>query len=252
MTPETIWYEDTYVRSSETDFSSRWKLSSLVAAMVEAAGHHASHLGVGYQEMIAQDIAWVLSRLKIRFFEFPRLGDPVKIQTWPKTIQQKIFFMRDYHVLAADGHKLASATSAYVLVNPRARRMVPPQVLQQSLPDNRGLSALDESLEKIPPVENVEDMFRVQAGYSTVDLLGHVNNTRYIDWISNCFDFAHHETYRPAWLQINFINEIRPEDTVLIQKGAYNGSHTEWYLAGRNLTTGAKAFESQIGWEKRA
>lgn len=252
MPPETIWFEETYVRSSETDFLSRWKLSSFFAAMVEAASHHAEHLGFGFQEMMVRDTTWILSRLKIRFFEFPRLEDRITIQTWPKGLQQKIFFMRDYHVLAKDGRKLASATSAYILVNPRARRMLPPQTLQGSLPDNNGLSALNESLEKIAPVDTLEDVFEVRADYSAIDLIGHVNNTRYIDWISDCFSFPEHEARQPAWLQINYINEIKPGEKVMLQRGAKNGSNAEWFITGQNLTTGARAFEAQIGWENRA
>ncbi len=250
MTIHTIWHENTSVRSADTDFLQRWKISGFFAAMVEAAARHAEHLGFGFHEMMKADRIWVLSRLKIRIFAFPRISDRVTIQTWPKGIQQKLFFMRDYHVLGENGEKYASATSAYVLISPRARRMLLPQSLTGYLPDNGGLSALDETLEKIPTVEPLEAQFTVQAGYSAVDLMGHVNNTRYIDWASDCFSFEEHSAHSLSWLQINYINEIKPGEQVMLYKGAYPETPGAWYIAGQNLSTGQKAFEMALGWEE--
>jgi medium-chain acyl-[acyl-carrier-protein] hydrolase len=250
MALQNIWYEKTYVRSSETDFLSRWKLSSFFMAMVEAASHHAEHLGFGFPSMMARDMVWILSRLKIRFHEFPRLEDEITIQTWPKGIQQKIFFMRDYHVLGSDGRKFASATSAYILVNPRVRRMLPSQALSGDLPNNDGLHALDEILDKIPAVEGLEEQFVTRAGYSTVDLMNHVNNARYIDWICDCFSFDEHTMLQPSWLQINYVNEVKPGEPVALLRGAYPGQENTWHIAGSNLATGLKAFEAAMAWEK--
>jgi medium-chain acyl-[acyl-carrier-protein] hydrolase len=251
MDLQKIWFEKTYVRSAETDFLSRWKLSSFFAAMVEAAAHHADHLGYGFQSMMARDMIWILSRLKIRFYDFPRIEDQITIQTWPKAVQQKIFFMRDYQVTNGDGHTYASATSAYVLMNPRMRRMVPPQTFTGSLPDNLGLNALDETLDKIPPAEILEEKYVTRAGYSTVDLMGHVNNTRYIDWVSDCFSFEEHQSNKPAWLQINYLNEVKPGEPVALLRGDYPGRPNIWYVTGNNLASGARAFEAQIGWENQ-
>jgi len=250
MTIKTIWHEDTYVRSADTDFLQRWKISSFFAAMVEAAAHHADHLGFGFQSMTAADQVWVLSRLKIRFFNFPKIEDQLIIQTWPKGIQQKLFFMRDYHVLGQDGCKFASAASAYVLISPTTRRMLLPQALNGVIADNNGLSALDEMLDKIAPIEELEEQFTTQAGYSTVDLMGHVNNTRYIDWACDCFSFDYHRQHNLRWLQINYVNEIKPGEQVSLYKGEYPDQPGVWRLTGHNLSTGQKAFDMALGWER--
>lgn len=250
MPPQKIWFEDTTVRSADTDFQSRWKLSSVFAAMVEAAAHHAEDLGCGYEEMLAHDLVWILSRLKICVFDLPRLNEKVTIQTWPKPIQQKIFFMRDYHVLGKSGRKYASATSAYILVNPRTRRMAPPQSFFGSLPENNGLHALDESLDRISAPGALEEQFVTRAGYSAVDLMGHVNNTRYIDWVSDCFSFAEHQSHRLSQLQINYINEVKPGDTVALLRGADPAQPGNWYILGSNQASAAKAFEALVSLEE--
>lgn len=249
MQPPAIWSEQTSVNTSETDFLRRWKISSFFLAMQDAASTHASLLGVGYYDLLERDMVWVLSRVKLRIYDFPLVDSPVTIQTWPKGYQQKLFFMRDFHFLAEDGHRLASASSAYVLVNPHARRVLAPTVLNGNMPDNGGLSAISEPLEKIAAVEPLEGCLTVRAGYSSVDLVGHVNNARYIDWISDCFTFDEHQAHKLAWLQVNFLNEVLPDETVQLLRAAYPTAPQNWYITGLNQNTGARAFDAALGWE---
>jgi medium-chain acyl-[acyl-carrier-protein] hydrolase len=248
MQLKKVWLEETQVESSETDFHKRWKISSFFEAMQEAAARHASHLGFGYRDLLAQDMVWILSRVKIQFHDFPLHEEKVTIQTWPKTIQQRLFFLRDFILFGSDGRKCASASSAYVLVNPKARRVLPAQALTAAMPDNQGLFAIDEALEKITGAEPLVECQCVEARYSTVDLIGHVNNARYIDWVSDCFSFEEHQTGRLKWLQINYINEVKPGESVQLSRAPYPQTPGGWYVTGTNLQTGQKAFEAALQW----
>lgn len=245
---KTIWDEQTTVRSADTDFLQRWKLSGFFAAMQEVASHHAAHLGYDYRDMLERDTVWVLSRAKVRFHAFPQMGETVHLQTWPKGLQQKIFFMRDFFIIGADGHKLADASLAYVLINTRLRRVLPPSALGGAIPDNNGRAAIAEPLEKIPTVERLEEMQAVQANYSAVDLMGHVNNARYIDWISDCFTFDQHRERMPMSIQINYINEVRPGEQVRIFRGSRPDDTSSWYMCGENTSSGSKAFDAEFRW----
>jgi medium-chain acyl-[acyl-carrier-protein] hydrolase len=248
MQLKKVWFEETQVKSSETDFRMRWKISSFFEAMQEAAAHHASHLGFGYTDLLAQDMVWILSRVKIKFHDFPLHEEKVTIQTWPKTIQQRLFFLRDFLLFGSDGRKCASASSAYVLVNPSARRVLPAQALKSEMPDNEGLVAIDETLEKIPAGEPLEEYMCVEARYSAVDLIGHVNNARYIDWVSDCFSFEEHQSRKLDWLQINYINEVKPGESVRLARAKYPDAAGGWYITGTNLKTSQKSFEAALQW----
>jgi medium-chain acyl-[acyl-carrier-protein] hydrolase len=249
MTPDTTWQEEFIVKSSDTDFQRRLKLSSFFTCMQDVASSHATHLGVGYYAMIQREIAWVLSRKKVRFFDFPQMDERVNVQTWPKGIQQKLFFMRDHRLTGTDGRLLAVSTSAYVLVNTRARRILMPNALDIPVPDNNGKSAIDEPLDKILAVEKLTECFTVQAGYSMVDLMGHVNNARYIDWISDCFTVADYQAHLPAELQINYLNEVKPGEAVTLLRGQRQDQTNCWYITGINQTSSAKAFEAEFRWK---
>ena len=252
MLVNTIHQETMTVKSSETDFRQQLKLSNLFLWLQDAGADHADRLGWGFHDLAAKDYAWVLSRIKVRCFDFPHLGDSVTVQTWPKGIHQKVFFMRDYLLTAEDGRQIAAATSAYLVINAQTRRMMLPGALDLTMPDNDGRSAIDEPLEHIAPVEPLRDCYTVHVGYSMVDVLGHVNNSRYIDWITDCFSMEEHEAHCLSWLQINYLNEVKPGESVRLERGERPGQPSSAYVTGMNQTTGAKAFEAEMGWDQDA
>jgi acyl-ACP thioesterase len=249
MVVSTIWREEMTVQSSETDFQKRLKWSNVFLRLQDIASNHASHLGFGYADMLTQDTAWVLSRIKVRFHDFPQMGEKVNLQTWPKGVQQKIFFMRDYFMSSPDGRRYAEATSAYVVMNASTRRIVMPQMLTFPLPDNDGLSAIDEPLEKIQAVEALSECFTLQIGYSAVDVMEHVNNARYVEWISDCFSIAEHQERRLDWIQVNFLNEVLPGEKVTLLRGNHSSDPKAWYITAVNQSTGSKPFEAEVHWD---
>lgn len=249
MEATTIWVEQAAIKSSHTDFQKRLKLSSFFELTQDLASSHAQHLGVGYEALAQRDLAWVLSRKKVRIFESPQMGETITIKTWPKGMQQKLFFMRDHEITGADGRLLAASTSAYVVVNLRTHRIAMPGALEVTVPDNAGISAIDEPLEKISPVEMLSECFQLRPGYSAVDVMGHVNNARYIEWISDCFSLADYEQGRPAWLQINYLNEVTAGEVISMQRGQRSDNPKAWYITGVKLENGVKAFEAELGWD---
>lgn len=249
MNPLPIWTEEVLVKAFESDYTGCWKPASFFRWMTAAASHHAANLGYGFDHLLDGGKIWVLSRLKIVFHRFPRIGERVTITTWPKGIQRKLFFMRDFTLTGTGGEKYASATSAWVLIDPASRRMLLPGALNGSLPVNSGMNALEEIPEKINPPENMAEKFSVDARYSMIDIVGHVNNGNYIEWISDCFEPDAYRSRRPAWMQVNFSSEVRPLERVSIAAGILNGDPHVWAVRGFNLNTGVSAFEAALAWK---
>ncbi|MGD0707713.1 MAG: acyl-ACP thioesterase domain-containing protein [Anaerolineaceae bacterium] len=249
MTLPTVWNEELQIRYADGDYYRRWKLSSLFQTLQECATQHALHLGRGYDQLIQNDVAWVLSRFKMRIESLPLAGERVKIETWPKGLQQKLFFMRDFLVTSAAGDKVyARASSAWLLIDTRTRRMQMPTMLGNSLPDNGGRFALDEPLDRIAVTGvDLQEQFVVQARSSMIDLMGHVTSARYIEWLMDCFPV---EAYRSgvAWLQLNVNHEIKPGEHVSVASGKLG--EATWIIQGTNLDTSADAFVAAVGFNQ--
>ena len=250
MAQQTIWQENFEVRSHETDFVLRWKPAAVFRLMEETTVHHSFHLGVDYYSLQEMSLAWILVRTKVRFYEFPSLGTKIIVQTWPRGWQQKIFGMRDYSLTNEKGKAVAHATTAWLLVNTKTRRFVKPETLSISLPENEGRFILDETLDKLARPTGFSNEHIFEANYSSLDLMGHVNNTQYIDWLCDCFPISFWKKYQFDWLQINYSNEIKPEESINIEMTELPDQPGVFSAVGTNLTTHQVAFETQFGFKQ--
>lgn len=241
------------VNGYECDFSQHWKPAAFFQHLTEAASLHAERLGFGFDAMLEQDLFWVHSRMKIKFFEFPKISDLVTIRTWPKTIQQKLFFIRDFEVLNSAGGRIAAATSAWLVINATTRRMLPPQSLNFNLPKTPELDGLDEPLEKLGLTQSGEERLLVKAGYSAVDMVGHVNNSRYVEWICDTFSLDDYRRRSLDWMQVNYDHEIRPgEEVALLVNQPETMDANYWTVEGINRSNSSQAFECALHWRDRA
>lgn len=249
MNPPTPLYEITRrVPGYDCDFRGELKPAAMFCYLTDAAGVHAEVLGAGFVSMLERNLHWVLSRLRVKFHQHPLVGSELTVRTWPKTIQQKLFYIRDFEVLNAGGERVASASSAWLVIDAAARRMLPPHAVGinlSSLPDKTGLP---EPLERLGYNLESPDILRRAAGYASVDLLNHVNNSRYVDWICDAFSMEHHRVHRMSELQVNYDHEVRPGDEVGLRSSLIPGDTTRWALEGHDLSTGKRAFESVATW----
>jgi medium-chain acyl-[acyl-carrier-protein] hydrolase len=247
-----VWDETVQTRYSEGDFYRKWKLSSLFMALPEAAANHALHFGLGYDELAPQNLAWILSRVKMRFNSFPTAGERVIIRTWPKGIQQKLFFLRDFLILDARGELVhAAASSAWLLINKTTRQIFKPAALTAGLPDNSTVSpAIDEPLERITTRDGLQEQFTVQARASMLDLMGHVTSARYLEWVADCFPYQAFQEDALAWLQINFNREVKPGERVAVFSGQTVDDPNTWIVQGANLDSGNNAFDAALGFRQ--
>ena len=247
MPIQPLWKETISVRPHETDFAGRWKPHCFFQAMQTIATNHANHLGLGYHAMMQRDTVWLLARLKLKIIRRPLMGETITLQTWPRGLQQKIFFMRDFFLFDEKEEKIAAATSAWLLVHAKERRILKPdpQTLA-GLPTNSGRLALDETIDKIALPESMQEQFQVRAGYSSIDLMQHVNNTCYIEWASDCFGMETHRSRELESIQINYASEVKPGEEVAILRGQQD-DHTA-VITGENRSSGSRAFEVVWRW----
>jgi len=89
----------------------------------------------------------------------------------------------------------------------------------------------------------------LRAGYSAIDLVGHVNNARYIEWVCDTFPIDWHLSHQLEALQINYDREVHPEDEVSVKVAPLNGQPGAFALSGQNLTQSTEAFTASVSWK---
>ncbi len=198
------------------------RLTTIANFFQEMAYHDAGKLGFGYEDMNQRQTMWVLSRMRIRINKYPVWDDLVHVETWHKGMD-RLFGIRDFRVNDSNGNLLGMASSAWLILDIQTRRPVRPadDVLKQSQGDD---SVFEEKLGKIQLPDNLEVITGREVRFSDLDIVGHVNNVKYMEW---CIDAAMIQSDLQGEvreLEINFILEALHGDKVVISGTPLSGN----------------------------
>ena len=220
--PQThVWQDQYQIHSYEVDITARATMPFICQFMQESAWHHAEHLGVGFGQLAAQNLAWVLSRQRVVMDAYPRWGDTITIRTWAAG-KSRLFWLRDFLILDEQGELLGRATTSWIVIDLTQRKPQRANSITLNLQLDSVERAFSNEPDKIEPLTNGKLQQTIQVTYSDVDVNQHVNNVRYIEWLLNAFDLAFHQTHHLAELDINYMAEAGYGDTLTVvqQSGA--------------------------------
>ncbi len=125
-----VWTEAFTLRAYEVDRGGRASLPTVCNWLQEAAGNHAAHLGWSVHDLGARGQTWVLARLRLHLARPISWGETVRVTTWPAGTH-RLFALRDFRVVDANGDEVAAATTSWMLMQLATRRPVrPPRELE--------------------------------------------------------------------------------------------------------------------------
>ena len=173
----------------DTDASWRLKPTSFMNLAQEAAGLHAVHLGFGYDDLIVNNTAWILSRVHIEFLDTPKWRENITLITWHKGLN-RLFYLRDFVLTDGNGKERVKATTSWLVLNLETRRLVrDPQLMEEGTVNLE--NAIETPADKVQLPKDVEPVlaFEHVVGYSDVDMNGHANNAMYMQWAMDAVDY---------------------------------------------------------------
>ena len=233
--------QDICVPCYDTDASFYLKPASFMDMAQEIAYWAAQGLGFGYDDLHVHHVAWVLSRMHFHFENPPKWRDNVTLYTWHKGADG-LFYLRDFFLQDADGNRLVTCTSSWVVIDERTRRLVRPEELQDKLSTGDVDDAIAERAPKVAMPRVVRQAHQPEpepAGehtvvYSDVDIIGHTNNARYMVWAMDCIDYETVSGRRVRDAYINFNKETTPGTTVqLFRLKTEEDGAMVWHVEGR-------------------
>jgi acyl-ACP thioesterase len=242
----TIWKENFEIKSYNVDFQQKIKPSALMQFFQEVASNHAASLGVGYDPLIEKGLFWALSRLKVEIIRMPSWGETIFFETWPCGTEG-LFFRRDFIIYDSDQQEIVRGVSAWLLVsvsNLRPQRPVIPGIV---LPKNTGKRALAIFPERIT-TSTEQIAFRKPVSYNEIDQNLHVNNTRYLDWATDCFKIDHYKDFSLTGFSLEFLSETHWGDEIELRTGTF-GEKTD--IEAFELSSGSLLFKAVLNWTAR-
>jgi acyl-ACP thioesterase len=194
------------IQPQDVDFQYRVTMTALGNILLATAGFNADHNGFGMRRLNDINAAWVITRIAIEMSIFPKQYEEISVETWVEIVD-RIGTTRNFKIYNEKGKVIGGACTNWVMLDMASRR---PKFLDE-LPDLKKYADDDAgTVDKPMKLEAVGgrlfDKFKVK--YSDIDINGHANSMRYIEWVSNCFSL---DTYKRKYLkrfEINYMHEV--------------------------------------------
>lgn len=171
------------VRSYEVDYQGETNISTICDYFQEAAGLHAQKLQFDISDLQKKGLTWVLYKMQVKIHSFPKRWEDIKVITWPSA-GDGIRAYRDYQLFNDNDELLAVGLSQWMVLDIKKKRPVkiPDELMSYRFrTDDHVLELHKESLKKIGK-EQSESI--TTASINDLDMNRHVNNVRYVDWIT--------------------------------------------------------------------
>ncbi len=203
---EPIYKKHYEITATAVDAFDRLRLSNLMTMVQEVSGDHSTLLGASWDILAHRNLFWAVIRHRVEITRLPRSGERITLETWPmpttRTAYPRAVVARD-----AQDRELFRAISLWVLMDPVTRAMVLPgkSGVEVSGLIRGGELALPGSL--LPKEYGCSERRRVR--FSEVDVNGHMNNCRYLDWVADLLPGSFHREHCPRELLACYLSEAR-------------------------------------------
>jgi medium-chain acyl-[acyl-carrier-protein] hydrolase len=239
----SVWKEKYKISSYQVDFQENIKPTNLMQLFQEAAGNHAQHLGAGYAALLEEKLFWALSRIKVEILQLPKWGEEIQIETWPCSLVGP-FFRRDFIIYNVKNEPICKGVSGWLLLSAENLRPQRAEKLNIALPFNEGKYALETFPDRLTGTVKTT-VFSKKILYNEIDVNNHVNNTRYLDWVMDCFDSEFYKNHQLKSFQLEFLGEMHWGDEVELLSG---NEGISFHIQAVNMKTGKIAFRANVDW----
>lgn len=183
------------------------RLTSIANYLQEMAYQHAKRLNWGFHDLKKENHAWVLSRFHLKMHQLPGWDDIINIETWPRGVD-RLFAIRDFKITNGAGEVIGDATTYWLIVDINTHR---PTRINQNVIDlvTRKDTAFIAKSEKLELSDELREAYIKSVGFADLDIVGHVNNVKYMEWCMDALPIETHLEHELAELEINFLHEAK-------------------------------------------
>jgi acyl-ACP thioesterase len=244
-----IWEENLKIRYNETDINNRLKVKSIFDMLQNSATSHAEDMQIGWKNLLNTGLFWILSWIKLEIDTYPKFDDEIIIKTWLKG-NYKFYALRDFLLYDKNGNLFCRATTAWLLINSKSKRITDLNNLPFEMPYFGGGHALDIVPEKILIENKKENAYMKKICYSDLDLNYHVNNAKYVEIILNIYPEKFHLENRIKSITVTYLSETKSNEELEINVNNITKDCSSQYIEAINQTTKKPVLKSLITWEK--
>ena len=208
---EPIYSQTFHLNDTHVDCFGRLKPSVLLQYIQEVASVHGSALGADYETLAARNLFWAILRTRVQISRLPVSGEQITLKTWPMPTT-RVAYPRSIIAYDASGAEIFRAITLWVMMDRTSRAMVIPSksgIAVQGHLEGNELAAPGSVMPR--PMEH--DNSR-QVNFTDLDINGHMNITRYLDWIYDLLRSSFHGSHAVKEFTICYLAEALEGQTL--------------------------------------
>ena len=180
---EPIFRQEFTLSDIHLDCFGRIKPSTFLYFAQEAAGQHCQLLALDWDTLAGKNLFWAVTRHRVQISRLPTRGETITVETWPMPTT-KVAFPRSVIGYDSLGREIFRSISLWVLMDTESRAMV--------LPGKSGI-LVDGTLRGTELT--VPHSILPSVKHNRQERTGHMNNTRYMDWVDDLLPSAYHQAH---------------------------------------------------------
>ena len=208
---EPIYRQTFTLNDMYADCHGRLKLSALLYYAQEVAGQHSNLLGTDYDTLAKQRLFWAVTRHRVQITRLPVRGETVTLETWPMPTT-RVAYPRSMVAFDSQGNELFRSISLWVLMDLDSRAMVLPG--KSGVTVEGTLTGSELALPHSLMPRDMTSQTKRTVTYSCLDRNGHMNNTRYLDWVDDLLPSSFHSSHTAREFIICYHNEAKENQQI--------------------------------------
>lgn len=203
---EPIFQKDFEITDICVDRYGRLKPSMILLYAQEIAGMHCNELALDYDTLAKRRLFWAVTRHKVQVTRLPMRGETIHVETWPMPTT-RVAYPRSMVAYDNKGNECFRSISLWVLMDLDTRNMI--------LPGKSGISVVGTLRGNELPSPN--GLIAKPLGshrsrsvcFTDLDRNGHMNNTRYMDWIDDLLPSPFHMRSTVKEFTVCYLSEAK-------------------------------------------
>ncbi len=180
------------IETIHLDRFGRVKPSMMLYFAQEAATGHCDLLALDRNTLAKKRLFWAVIRHRLQITRTPVAGDVLTVETWPMPTTRSAF-PRACAAYDQNGNEVFRCISLWILMDMDTRAMVLPGKSGVQLTGLLRGSELAAPSSILPKATG--NQFVRTVGFTDLDRNGHVNNTRYLDWVDDLLTSEFHREH---------------------------------------------------------
>ena len=190
------------------DMNGHIKLPDVILLSLQVSGMQSINLGVSDKDVLEQyNLVWIITDYDIDVVRLPQFAEEITIETEALTYN-RLFCYRRFAIYDEAGQEIIHMVATFVLMDRESRKVHP--VASEIVAPYQ--SEFSKKLLRGPKYAELEEAISkdYHVRFYDLDMNGHVNNSKYLDWIFEVMGAGFLTNHIPKKINLKYVKEVRP------------------------------------------